>query len=260
VRAFISLAYHRLIRRSSSRKKMHTPSNSAPANGLASQSQATSSQQLQFPTTQSQSPQQSEQTQQSQPLNPWSAHTPPSGQWPSPLPRSLHALSTTATAAGELFLLGGRTHNRMRNDLYVISTRDFSTTFLRTRGVVPSPRSGHRAVLTDTTLLIWGGKTDPSNQNAQNQSDDDSFHLLNLGTSDLLMSRPAPADQSFLRSSIASVDPHRGQWSRARRSSLSYHDVGRFQAHRLRWHVRQGVFKRYLGIGFELLYVCPSLP
>jgi hypothetical protein len=96
----------------SSRKKKHSPSNSAPANGLASQ------------------------TQQSPPLYPWSAHSPPSGQWPSPFPRRFYALSTTATAtAGELFLFGGQTHDRStHNDLYVISIRDFSTTLLQTSG------------------------------------------------------------------------------------------------------------------------------
>jgi hypothetical protein len=67
----------------------------------------------------------------------------------------------------------------------MISTRDFSTTLLQTSGDVPSPRLGHRAVLTSTTLLIWGGRTDFSDQNAQNPSNDDSFYLLNLGTSDL---------------------------------------------------------------------------
>jgi hypothetical protein len=151
---------------SSSRKKKH--SNSAPANELASQSQA--GQSLQLPTkSQSQSHSQSpQQTQQSQPLYPWSAHTPSSGQWSSPFPRCLHALSTTATAAGELFLFGGKTHGGMQNDLYVISTRDFSTTLLQTSGDVPSPRISHRAVLTNTTLLIWGGKkTDFSDQDPQ---------------------------------------------------------------------------------------------
>jgi hypothetical protein len=181
--------YHRLIQQHmpSSRKK-HSPSNSAPANRLASQSQP--SQQPQLPTkSQSQSHSQSPQkTQGSQPLYrmvrvyPWSAHTPPYGQSPSPFPRRLHALSTTATAAGELFLFGGKTHDRIRNDLYIISTRDFSTTLLQTSGDVPNPRYAHRAVLTSTILLIWGGMT---NQNAQYQSDDDSFYLLNLGTSDL---------------------------------------------------------------------------
>jgi hypothetical protein len=145
------------------------------------------SQSLQLPTkSQSQShSQSSQQTQQSQPLYPWSAYTLPSGQWPSPIPRCLHALSTTATSAGELFLFGGKTHGGMQNDLYVISTRDFSTTLLQTSGDLPSPRIAHCAVLTSTTLLIWGGKTDFSDQDAQNQSNDDSFYLLNLGTPDL---------------------------------------------------------------------------
>jgi Galactose oxidase, central domain len=40
-------------------------------------------------------------------------------------------------------------------------------------------------VLTSTILLIWGGVTNSDDQNAQNQSDDDSFYLLNLGTFDL---------------------------------------------------------------------------
>jgi hypothetical protein len=67
----------------------------------------------------------------------------------------------------------------------MISTRDFSTTLLNTSGDIPSPRYGHHAVLAGTTLLIWGGTTEFSNRNAQSQSDDDSFYLLNLGTADL---------------------------------------------------------------------------
>jgi hypothetical protein len=85
-----------------------------------------------------------------------------------------------------LFLFGGKTHGGLQNDLYVISTRDFSTTLLQTSGDVPSPRIAHCSVLTSTTtLLIWGGRTDFSDQEAQNQSNDDSFYLLNLGTPDL---------------------------------------------------------------------------
>ena len=222
--------------------KKHSPSNLAPANGLASQSQA--SQQLQFP-TKSQSHSQS--PQQSQLLYPWSAHTPPSGQWPSPFPRRFHALSTTATATGELFLFGGRTthdrdHLRLLNDLYVISTRDFSTTLLQTSGNLPSPRFGHRVVLTTTTLLIWGGMTISKGQITRNQLLDDSLYLLNLGTLDLFLSRSAPANQSLFYSSIAKVVPHRDQWSRARRSLLPYHDIDRFQALRRRWQVPQEVF------------------
>jgi Galactose oxidase, central domain/Kelch motif len=124
--------------------------------------------------------------QKSQPVFPWSAHAPASGKSPSPFPRGAYALSTSPTAAGELFLFGGYVprSKSSSNDLYVISTRDLSTTLLKTSGDVPSPRHGHRAVLTSTTLLIWGGETG-SWKNKQYQSNDDSFSLLNLGTSDL---------------------------------------------------------------------------
>ncbi len=175
----------------SSLKKKQTPSNSAPAVGLAPQSQATQ----QFPTksqSQSHSPQQK---QQSQPVYPWSAHAPVLGHSPSSFPRYYHALSTTATAAGELFLFGGYAHNSISDDLYSFSTRDFSTTLLQTSGETPSPRGGHGAALTSTLLLVWGGWT--GSKNVQNQGYDNSLHLLNLGMSDLLMSKPAPAEQLF---------------------------------------------------------------
>ena len=122
----------------------------------------------------------------SQPVYPWSAHSPPLGQSPSPFSRDYHALSTSATAAGELYLFGGYKNGSttLSDDLYVISTRDFSTTLLQTSGDVPSPRSGHTAVVTGTTLLIWGGVTDFSYQNAKSPSNDDSFYKLDLGTSD----------------------------------------------------------------------------
>jgi len=64
-------------------------------------------------------------------------------------------------------LSGGHTHGSIRNGLYVISTWDFSTTLLQTSGQVPNPRYGHRAALTSTVLLIWGGIT--SGQVMQNQ-------------------------------------------------------------------------------------------
>jgi hypothetical protein len=162
-------------------------------------------------------------------VRPWSAH-PPIVQAQSPFLRNAYALSTTATPTGELFLFGGFVHRSKSpsNELYMFSTQDFSTTLLQTSGDVPSPRYGHRAVLSSTTLLIWGGRTDFSDQNARHQSNDDSFYLLNLGTSDLFDVKTAPADQNFLRSSIAKVDPHHGPWSRARRSLLPHHEVGRF--------------------------------
>ena len=168
----------------------------------------------------------------SQPVYPWSAHA-PLGHSPSPFPRYDHALSSTATAAGELFLFGGEADGSLRNDLYVFSTRDFSTTRLYTSGETPSPRGAHGAALTPTHFLVWGGWT--GSKNVQNQGYDDSLYLLNLGMSDLFMSIPAPADQSFLPSSITRVVPRRGQWSRALRSLLPYRDSGWFQSLRLRW-------------------------
>ncbi|KAF8492377.1 hypothetical protein F5888DRAFT_909723 [Russula emetica] len=138
----------------SSRKKKHSK---APASGLASSQVA------------------QQERQQSQPVCPWSVHAPPFGQSSSPFLRHSHALSTNATAAGELYLFGGYVYSSasLSNDLYVISTRDFSTTLLQTSGDVPSPRFGHRAVLTGTILLIWGGIM-------QNDAYDNSLYLLNL--------------------------------------------------------------------------------
>ncbi len=92
--------------------KKHSPSNLAPAIGLASHSQ---------------------------PVYPWSAHALASGKSPSPFPRYYHTLSTTATATGELFLFGGYTHSSPHNDIHVFSTRDFSTTLLQTSGEKHSP-------------------------------------------------------------------------------------------------------------------------
>jgi hypothetical protein len=179
----------------------------------------------------------SSQQDQQPPVCTWSAHGLQSGPSKSPFPRRHHALPATATAASELFLFGGNTDTTQSNDVYVISTRDFSATLLQTSGEVPSPRSGlsgHDAALTSTNLLIWGGETkdedDPS---------DDSLYLLNLGTSYLLMSRPTPADQIVLCSSISRVDPHRGQWPRTRRSLPPYRDNGRFQVLCLWWFERR---------------------
>lgn len=187
-----------------SRKKKLTPSNSLPTNGHASQST-----QQQLPRHQpfrynSQSTSQSrQQNQQPQPVCIWSAHASPLGPSPSPFPRSSHALTANATAAGELFLFGGYAQGSARNDLYMFSTWDFSTTLLQTIGEVPSPRTSHGAVLASNNLLIWSGITNFKDRNVPNQRQDNSLYVLDLGTSYLLMSRPTPPDQSFLCSSIA---------------------------------------------------------
>ena len=123
----------------------------------------------------------------------WSAHVPQSGTGPLPLPFPLHSCTLTATSTGELFLFGGYAYvnGRENGDLYAFSTRDHSTTLLQTSGSVPTPRYGHRAVLIDTTtLLICGGKT----KGGESVRHYDSIYLLNLGTSDPLMSSPTSAD------------------------------------------------------------------
>ncbi|KAF8492373.1 hypothetical protein F5888DRAFT_1858822 [Russula emetica] len=158
----------------SSRKKKHSK---APASGLASSQVA------------------QQERQQSQPVGPWSAHVPPFGQSPSPFPRYDYALSTSTTAAGELFLFGGYVQSSwsLSSDLYVISTRDFSTTLLKTSGDVPSPRYGHSAVLSSTILLIWGGIM-------QNQALDDSLYLLNLVSREwtcILVNGPGPGGRYY---------------------------------------------------------------
>jgi hypothetical protein len=175
----------------SRKKHSEAPSIFPPASGLAS-SQV--SHRLLSPTNlQSQSQSQSQphlklhqKKQQSYPVCPWSAHSLPFRQSSSPFLRNCYALSTSATAVGELFLFGGQINasNCSSNDLYVTSKRDFSITLLHTSGDVPSPRYSHCAVLTSTTLLIWGG-SDVRKQNAQYQSLDDTLYLLNLGTTDL---------------------------------------------------------------------------
>src|SRR6266699_1995152 len=94
-----------------SRKKHHV--SPSPTNALTSQS-----------------------TQQPRPVCTWSAHAPQSGPSPSPFPRDSYTLNATATAAGELFLFGDYVDGRASNDVYVFSTREFSTTLLQTSGEV----------------------------------------------------------------------------------------------------------------------------
>jgi hypothetical protein len=127
----------------------------------------------------------------------WS-HLEAYGDTPTPPPLSSPTLTATATAAGEFFLFRGfigHAHRRASCDLYVFSTRSFFTTLLRTSGEVPTPRAAHGAALIrTTTLLVCGGEPNLGDQNVLN---DDSPYLLNLGTSDLLISSPTPADHSF---------------------------------------------------------------
>ena len=133
--------------------------------------------------------------QQPGPVCTWSAHAPQPGSSRSPFPRDSHTLTATTTAAGELFIFGGYTHDRTSSDLYVISTRDFTATLWQTTGEVPTSRALHGAALIGTTLLIYGGTNTGSFD--LNALSSDSLCLLNLGTLGSLMSSPTGADHSF---------------------------------------------------------------
>ena len=148
----------------------------------------------------------SQSTQEPRPVCTWSAHGLRLGRKRIglPFPRSSHILTATATttAAGELFLFGNSLPGFSSSDLYVFSTRNFSSSILQTSGKVPTSRvddSAHSfttVALIGNTLLIRGGERNHGNQDVLNN---DSLYLLNLGTSGILMSSPTPADHSFAR-------------------------------------------------------------
>ena len=85
----------------------------------------------------------------------WSAHASKSGPSRSPFP-----LNDIATAAGELFLFGGYLSQFASSDVYVFSTRDFSTTLLQTSGEVPTPRYAHRTAHIGTGKILFNGAGD----------------------------------------------------------------------------------------------------
>ena len=149
------------------------------------------------PVTASQQQQQQQQQQQPprQPTYPWSQRklnlnppvtlprpgvAPPQTPSPSPFPRYGHALPSTATASGELFLFGGLVREQVRNDVYLVSTRELSATLLQTTGEIPSPRVGHASALVGSVLIVWGGDTKTNNKSKPGDSHDDGLYLLNL--------------------------------------------------------------------------------
>lgn len=147
------------------------------------------------PVTTASQQQQQQQQQPRQPTYPWSQRklnlnppvtlprpgvAPPQTPSPSPFPRYGHALPSTATASGELFLFGGLVREQVRNDVYLISTRELSATLLQTTGEIPSPRVGHASALVGSVLIVWGGDTKTNNKSKPGDSHDDGLYLLNL--------------------------------------------------------------------------------
>jgi len=141
------------------------------------------------------SQQQQQQQQPRQPTYPWSQRklnlnppvtlprpgiAPPQTPSPSPFPRYGHALTSTANAAGELLLFGGLVREQVRNDIYLISTRELSATMLQTTGDIPSPRVGHASALVGSVLIVWGGDTRTNNKPKPGDFHDDGLYLLNL--------------------------------------------------------------------------------
>ena len=194
------------------RRTYETPSTSAFASGLGSSRLLSSC--MHIPTNSQSQSQHPREKQQLQLVCTWSAHISLSGLSPSPFPRSSCPFRDGLThyRRCQLFLSGGHTHGTIRNGLYVISTRDVSTTLLQTSGQVPNARYGHRAALTSTVLLIWGGIT--SGEVMQNQDHGDSFWLLNLGTLNLLISIPfwqirdcVPVSREWARIKVNSPGP-----------------------------------------------------
>ncbi|CCM04210.1 uncharacterized protein FIBRA_06376 [Fibroporia radiculosa] len=182
----VSSQAHRPIRNGSVSAGGPDASNASPQSAQPNSSQLQSqAQQLQ--------PQQ--QSQQQRPAYPWSQRRltlpppvtipkpgvqQPTAPSPSPFPRYGHALPATATPTGELFLFGGLVRETVRNDLYLLSTRDLSATLLQTAGEVPSPRVGHASALVGSVLIVWGGDTKANTKAKPGDKQDDGLYLLNL--------------------------------------------------------------------------------
>ena len=215
------------------------------------------------PQPQSQQLQQQQQQQQQRPAYPWSQRRlqlpppvtipkpgvpPPTNPSPSPFPRYGHALPATATATGELFLFGGLVRETVRNDLYLLSTRDLSATLLQTAGEVPSPRVGHASALVGSVLIVWGGDTKTSGKVKPGDKQDDGLYLLNLGTYLWLSCYLAVLIMLLALCSLSRMDPRGDIWPCSRGSVWSCCNHGRIEVLHVRWSSRRGVPQRPVGI------------
>ncbi|KAK0208871.1 hypothetical protein DFS33DRAFT_1380357 [Desarmillaria ectypa] len=163
--------------------------------------------------SQSQSQQQQQpapQQQQPRPSFPWSAKrlalappivfnkpgiAPPTSLSPSPFPRYGHALPTTSTSNGDLYLFGGLVRETPKNDLYFFNTRDYVASLVQTEGDIPSPRVGHASAIISNVLIVWGGDTKTDVRARYSDRQDDGLYLFNLVSRKwtlLTMQGPAP--------------------------------------------------------------------
>ncbi|CAE7055308.1 unnamed protein product [Rhizoctonia solani] len=115
-----------------------------------------------------------------------------------PLPRFGHSSTMEPNPAGEIFIFGGRVnvYDQFKNDTWSIKlSRDTGVwpqlggtsantkmvaTLVKTSGDAPTPRIGHKSVLVDESLIVWGGVT--SRKEGGFEVTDNSIYLLNTIT------------------------------------------------------------------------------
>ncbi|THH03007.1 hypothetical protein EW145_g6609 [Phellinidium pouzarii] len=98
-----------------------------------------------------------------------------------PFPRFGYALTATPTKNGFIFLFGGTVDGiRKSGDLCAISIHFRSATFISASGDHPSPRVGHKIVLVDNLLVVWGGDTRSNSLDFERS--DNALYIFDLAT------------------------------------------------------------------------------
>jgi hypothetical protein len=90
----------------------------------------------------------------------------------SPFPRV--GFSVSLAPSGDIYLIGGMDRNRYRNDVYMYSTRDNTTTLFECYGNPLKPGWRNATVVVGNALIAWGGS---DNRSAL----DSHLYILNLG-------------------------------------------------------------------------------
>ncbi|KAG9048309.1 Negative regulator of mitotic exit, partial [Tulasnella sp. UAMH 9824] len=115
-------------------------------------------------------------------------------------PRNHHSCTGIPNFAGEFIIFGGEIRpldeKAPTNDVILLSTTDKSLTSLETNGATPTPRSGHRAIISGRVLIVFGGHLD-----------DRYLYFLNLDTREWSKLRPpAPYPSPRFGHSFTIVD------------------------------------------------------
>ncbi|KAG8938822.1 Negative regulator of mitotic exit [Tulasnella sp. 424] len=98
-------------------------------------------------------------------------------------PRREHSCTAIPKSDGEFIIFGGRVidgdQDTWTNDIFLLSTTDWSLSSLETNGVKPEVRAGHGAAIVGRVLVVFGGAVDDSH-----------LHFLNLDTREWSKLRP----------------------------------------------------------------------